>query len=292
VCGDIQCHVCTLEDKQRTYVEKTFIAVSFSSSRSDWECLNKQRERHLDIMSAAVVEIGSTVSLELAGPRVEEIEEQGEENMDKLGDLIDNVDKMKITEETTTIPDPAKVMKHPLQNAWTLWFFKNDKARTWEENQRPIITVTTVEDFWSLYNHIEVASRLPPGSDYSLFKEGIFPDWEDVRNAPGGRWMINVDKRQRMECLDTYWLEILFFLIGEHADQHAHQVNGAVVNVRAKGDKLAVWLADAGQPDGILRIGKMIKERLGIDPEQTIGFNIHNEEKAATRSANKKKFFV
>ena len=30
--------------------------------------------------------------------------------------------------------------------------------------------VTTVEDFWSLYNHIEVASKLPPGADYSLFK--------------------------------------------------------------------------------------------------------------------------
>merc|ERR1711970_1297358 len=112
------------------------------------------------------------------------------------------------------------------------------------------------------------------------------------RNQPGGRWMINVDKRQRAECLDTYWLEILFFLIGEHADQHAHQVNGAVVNVRAKGDKLAVWLADASQPDGILRIGKMIKERLGIDPDQTIGFNIHNEEKAAARNAKTKKFFV
>ena len=31
-----------------------------------------------------------------------------------------------------------------VQNAWTLWFFKNDKARTWEENQRPILTVATV----------------------------------------------------------------------------------------------------------------------------------------------------
>merc|ERR1712004_841595 len=112
---------------------------------------------------------------------------------------------------------------------------KNDKSRSWEENQRPIITVTTVEDFWSLYNHIEVASRLPAGCDYSLFKEGIFPDWEDVRNAPGGRWMINVDKRQRSQCLDTYWLE--------------------------------------------------------IDPDQTIGFNIHSEEKARASSA-KKKWFV
>ena len=35
--------------------------------------------------------------------------------------------------------------------------------------------------------------------------------------------MINMDKRRR-EILDTYWLEIMFFLIGEHADQHAYQV--------------------------------------------------------------------
>jgi len=220
------------------------------------------------------------------------------EKRDKLGELAEGMDNVKISESEEKIveinesSDPEKIIKHPLQNAWTLWFFKNDKARSWEENQRPIITVTTVEDFWSLYNHIEVASRLPPGSDYSLFKEGIFPDWEDPRNQAGGRWLINLDKRQRADCLDTYWLEILFFLIGEHADQHAHQVNGAVVNVRGKGDKLAVWLADASQQDSLVRIGKMIKERLGIDPEQTIGFNIHNEEKARPGSSIKKKFFV
>ena len=54
-------------------------------------------------------------------------------------------------------------------------------------------------------------------------------------------------------------------------------MNGAVVNVRAKGDKLAVWLADASQPDSILRIGKMIKERLGIDPNDK---SVHIEEAA------------
>ena len=53
----------------------------------------------------------------------------------------------------------------------------------------------------------------------------FFPsDWEDPRNQDGGRWMISLDKRQKQELLDTYWLEIIFFLIGEHADQHAHQV--------------------------------------------------------------------
>lgn len=248
-------------------------------------------------MSAAEVEnpaqVNPTLDNKDSNPE-EIVEEKSVE--DQLGELVDKVDCMKIAQKPQTngigSESPEKIIKHPLQNAWTLWFFKNDKSRSWEENQRPIITVTTVEDFWSLYNHIEVASRLPPGSDYSLFKEGIFPDWEDPRNQKGGRWMINLERRRREECLDNYWLEILFFLIGEHADQHAHQVNGAVVNVRGKGDKLGIWLSDSSQPDSLLRIGKMIKERLGIEPETQIGFNIHNEEKSARGSTQKKKIFV
>jgi len=127
-------------------------------------------------MSTAVVETTGRKSPNFAGNSMENVDKI-EENVSKLEELTEKMDSVKIDEETSS--DPEKIIKHPLQNAWTLWFFKNDKSRSWEENQRPIITVTTVEDFWSLYNHIEVASRLPPGSDYSLFKEGIFPDWED-----------------------------------------------------------------------------------------------------------------
>ena len=114
------------------------------------------------------------------------------------------MDSVKLAENS----DPEKIIKHPLQNAWTLWFFKNDKSRSWEENQRPIITVTTVEDFWSLYNHIEVASRLPAGCDYSLFKEGIFPDWEDKRNAPGRRVGMGQEGQRRKRDFDDSALHI------------------------------------------------------------------------------------
>lgn len=210
-----------------------------------------------------------------------------------LGDLVNQIHGMKLNSQSEAgLGDPEKLVKHPLQNAWTLWFFKNDKSRTWEENQRPIITVTTVEDFWSLYNHIEVASRLPPGADYSLFKEGIFPDWEDPRNQDGGRWILSLDKRQKEKYLDSYWLEIIFYLIGEHGDQDAFQVNGAVVNVRQRTDKIAVWLADASHHESILRIGKMLKQRLGLDPNITIGFNVHHEEKNKPAAVIKQKFYV
>ena len=51
-----------------------------------------------------------------------------------------------------------------------------------------------------------------------------------------------------------------------------------------------VWLADASKPDSIIRVGKMIKERLGIDPDKTIDFLNHSEKKA--RFSTKKDWVV
>lgn len=51
------------------------------------------------------------------------------------------------------------MIKHPLQNSWTLWFFKNDKTKQWEENQREIITFNTVKAHTlskSLLSQIEI----------------------------------------------------------------------------------------------------------------------------------------
>lgn len=39
--------------------------------------------------------------------------------------------------------------------------------------------------------------------------------WEDENNKHGGRWLINLDKKQRMTCLDNFWLEVMLCLIGE-----------------------------------------------------------------------------
>ena len=31
--------------------------------------------------------------------------------------------------------------------------------------------------------------------------------WEDVRNRAGGRWLVNLEKKDRREMLDKCWLE-------------------------------------------------------------------------------------
>ena len=35
--------------------------------------------------------------------------------------------------------------KHPLENRWSMWYFKNDKAKDWKSNLRFLATCDTVE---------------------------------------------------------------------------------------------------------------------------------------------------
>ena len=61
----------------------------------------------------------------------------------------------------------------PLEDSWSFWFFKNDRQCEWKDNLIKITTVATVESFWSVYNHLQVASRIGQGCDYLLFKTHI-----------------------------------------------------------------------------------------------------------------------
>ncbi|KAF0313846.1 Eukaryotic translation initiation factor 4E [Amphibalanus amphitrite] len=163
-----------------------------------------------------------------------------------------------MTEEKLATLPPELLVKHPLQNPWTLWYYENDKSRTWEQNQVEIITVNSVEDFWSTYNYIETASNLKHGTDYSLFKQGVKPMWEDSKNRNGGRWLISLDrsdKQRRERLLDVYWLDVMLLMIGEGFGDAGETVCGAVVNIRNKGDKIAIWTGDAKRAEEITKIG-------------------------------------
>lgn len=109
--------------------------------------------------------------------------------------------------------------------------------------------------------------------------------WEDDRNKLGGRWLMTLSKQQRHNDLDRYWMEtvspiylvrniqmsddqspelpVLLFLIdfqllcliGESFDEASEDVCGAVVNVRPKGDKIAIWTGNCQNREAIMTIG-------------------------------------
>jgi len=202
--------------------------------------------------------------------------------MEEKESLAGQLQGMKISEEAnhetagtdTTIPGQLLV-KHPLQYRWVLWYCKQDRTKDWEECLKEVATFDTVEDFWALYNHIQLASGLSWGSDYYLFKEGIRPMWEDPNNIEGGRWLIQVDKARRNELIDHYWLELLMAVVGEQFDDCGENVCGVVVNIRQKGDKVSLWTRDATKEELNRKIGLIAKQKLGIT--ETLNYEQHKD---------------
>ena len=205
------------------------------------------------------------------------------------------------------VPRYIAVMKHPLENIWTFWYQKNDPSVKWDAQMKPIVSVGTVEDFWQVYNYLEPASNLQEGQDYSLFKKGIFPDWSDFQNMQGGRLIVNMDKkdqinehpRKRKERLEYMWLEVLLILIGEHTEENAHQVNGVTFNVKKRADRISVWLRNAADREGVIGVGKLVKNRLDLGPSK-IYFQAHDQQtnglekgkKKSSSSFSPQKFFI
>ena len=64
-------------------------------------------------------------------------------------------------------------------------------------------------------------------------------------------------------------------------------MTGAAVNLRTKGDKLAVWLADSAAAEAVVRVGRLVKARLGLQDNQTIVFSVHKQERAKGQAKKK-----
>ncbi|TRY63576.1 hypothetical protein TCAL_10342 [Tigriopus californicus] len=182
--------------------------------------------------------------------------------------------------------------KHPLNHSWTLWYYQNIRSNSWLENQKKVSTFSTVEDFWSLYNHVEQPSRINSSNDYSVFKSNIKPMWEDPANKKGGKWTLTLDKRFRYQMLDEYWREILMAMIGETFGDNGDIVNGAVVNVRNSRDKVSLWLANAQNETNILAIGHSLKARLGLGNAFSLCFEAHEDSQVKIGSTAKTRFTI
>ncbi|XP_028627992.1 eukaryotic translation initiation factor 4E type 1B [Grammomys surdaster] len=209
-------------------------------------------------------------------------------------DLPGSPKTLRRNSHTEHPPHPPDVQRklHPLQYRWVLWFFKNDRSRAWQDNLQLVTKFNTVEDFWAMYSHVKLASKLSSGCDYALFKEGIQPMWEDSRNKRGGRWLLSIAKQQRHLELDRLWLETLLCLLGDSFKEYSREVCGAVVNIRTKGDKIALWTSEAEDKVGVMHIGQIYKESLGLSTKTIIGYQAHADTAAKSNSLAKNKFVV
>jgi len=183
----------------------------------------------------------------------------------------------------TSIPPTILRPQHPLKTSWTFWYSVGNKNLSWEQNQVKISTVSTIEQFWLLTSQLKPPSNIPPGHTYSVFRAGVAPDYEDVANMKGGRWMVSCPRVEREDRLDTRWLEVLFMVVGEHMTEFSGLINGAEACVRKQGDRLEVWVKDVSMMRGVVEVGRRVKSKLGLDISKRIKFSLHKEDKEGVK---------
>ncbi|XP_010943607.3 eukaryotic translation initiation factor 4E-1 [Elaeis guineensis] len=212
----------------------------------------------------------------VAGPS----EEEGREGE---GELSEELEEGEIAEDGEAEPSVARrvARSHPLEYSWTFWF-DNPSAKSkqvaWGSSIRSVHTFATVEDFWSLYNNIRQPSKLVVGADFHCFKYKIEPKWEDPVCTNGGKWTISCARGKS----DTFWLHTLLAMIGEQFD-YGDEICGAVVSVRGKQEKIALWTKNAANETAQVNIGRQWKEFL--DYKDTIGFMFHDDAKKLDKAA-------
>jgi translation initiation factor 4E len=149
-----------------------------------------------------------------------------------------------------------------LNDTWALWvMFQQGKVgkEHWQANQTKAHEVHTIGDFWRLHNHIHPASRLLH-ADYSLFRRGVTPAWEDPTCKNGGRWIAKCSN-----FIDESWLNVQLSLIGESFGTVGPSICGAVFSARRGGVKIALWLSSSDEAI-IEEAGKFF--RASLTPEQ------------------------
>ncbi|KAI3744075.1 hypothetical protein L1987_57148 [Smallanthus sonchifolius] len=215
--------------------------------------------------------------------RVRVVRSDGEEDEQQEEGEIAGGDGDTLSSSSSSRPGTA-VVQHPLEHSWTFWFDNpsaKSKQAAWGSSMRPVYTFSTVEEFWSLYNNIHRPSKLASGADLYCFKNKIDPKWEDPVCANGGKWTMNFPKSKS----DTSWLYTLLAMIGEQFD-HGDDICGAVVNVRAKQEKISLWTKNAANESAQTSIGKQWKEFL--DNNEYIGFIFHEDAKKFDKAAKNK----
>lgn len=142
--------------------------------------------------------------------------------------------------------NPTPPPQHNLRHSWAFWFrppiSKSNGFVEYEKTLHPMAEFGTIEEFFSVYQHLKRPSTLPLVSDYHIFKKGIRPVWEDEENKKGGKWIVRLKKG----VSDRYWEELVLAIVGDQFAEASEEVCGAVLSVRNGEDILSIWTRNDG----------------------------------------------
>jgi hypothetical protein len=195
-------------------------------------------------------------------------------------------------DSTDTSEEPPSEDK--LRYTWVLWEQSRNAEPATEPGTtnygdltREVASISTVQEFWSVFNSIPQPSELLATPDptstpqatcsigaFMLFKQGVRPEWEDPTNKTGGHLQFTLQAGDKYRCIfkenssarehdvlaiiDEYWNNLVLSLIG-NTIPHIDDITGIrlVDKVRPGRSKptghvrIEIWFARSSKIDSI-----------------------------------------
>jgi len=100
-----------------------------------------------------------------------------------------------------------------------------------------IADVSNITEFWEVFQHLQKPSQCQIGSDYHIFKRGIYPMWEDKSNKDGGKLSVLLT----FKYANIIWEEVAFNF-SKGLLPYYDNINGIVISMRPKFMVLSFWI--------------------------------------------------
>ena len=183
--------------------------------------------------------------------------------------------------------------KTKLENKFSFWYRIDDiiqyqlqkqalDKKEYEVQVKKIAEFDTVEEFWSIFQHLRKPDSCRAGIEYFMFKEPIKPMWEDENNKNGGRISIKL----RKDFTTIIWEEMIFVLIGGILPKEMkEEINGIVVTSRKEYNTLQIWFKTYDDLI-IVDLEKCIRDILVIPSEVNLEIKQFNKTNNNTKDYN------
>lgn len=145
---------------------------------------------------------------------------------------------------------------------WAMWFTTKSPKKTVEvyDYLNGLVQVDTFDNvlkYWSAWNQVQQECPLKMDVDYFVFKDGIYPLWEDPNNVRGGKWTVSFNRIMTADEITQKW--ITFTLATCCGDFGTDAICGATLSIRPWRTTFSLWNRNADNLNEILRTSNELK---------------------------------
>jgi len=146
-----------------------------------------------------------------------------------------------------------------LQREWNLWYH-SDKDNWKIDGFKNIYNISTIKDFWQLYNNWDKLNGINQ-RHYFLMEKNTTPIWEDPINRNGGCWSYKVHENQSQEL----WDDLSIYLVTEKLSKKCNDITGLSICLKKNNySVIKIWNKNS-KDNSLVLLNEAILKKWGMD---------------------------